>query len=651
MPSTRSWLLWSAEKVPGGCGGQGLPAGPIASLAVSPGDAGTAYAGTQSGLFKTSDGGATWTPRGPAQAVLALAAAPSNARFLYEAVSISQESSALYHSGDGGETWQRAAGGVPARFMVGALAADPHHAGVAVAAGIGFVPGTNAPISIVLATRDGGATWSTLTANAAFFGVNVLVSDPRSPGTLYAGNFYGIYRSDDGGASWRPLLADPRGIQVNALVLDPGSPGTLYAAAGSFSPTVMRSTDGGASWTQIASFSTQVNALAIDPQASSILLAGVELNGVLRSKDYGLSWRPARSGFDAVAVSTLVVGMSPASSPTPPTLFCAPLASEGYFQQPLGVARSADDGGSWTYLPGPAAPGGGPLGKSVGLIFELQFARNDPSALLALTDSGLWASRDGGASWLANASLPMNELLQLGFCQADPRIALAAGWDMSEPSISRAAVSVDGAATWAELANVPNEGVFQAGWTAAAVLGRHCQLWLVGGYPSLSGPPFSVLYRSRDGGATWQTVGQGLPAATSNGTGILQRLVPDPLRPRSVYAVLTGTPGLFVSDDAGLSWRQAGADLAAKGIIVSDLVVDPAGGTLYAATDHGVFASADRGASWAQLGTGLTNPQVLRIALAGAGPKTLVAATNGSGLFELSLATLAGPAQGAPLTP
>ena len=577
--------------------------------------------------------------------MLALAAAPSDPRFLYEAVSTSQESSALYHSGDGGETWQRAADGVPSRFTVGALAADPHRAGVAVAAGIGFVPGTNAPISIVLATRDGGATWSTLTANAAFFGVNELVSDPLSPGTLYAGNFYGIYRSDDGGASWRPLLADPRGIQVNALVLDAASPGTLYAAAGSFSPAVMRSTDGGASWTQIASFSTQVNALAVDPQVPSILLAGVELHGVLRSKDHGLSWRPARSGFDAVAVSAVVASpASPVNLPNPPTLFCAPLASEGFFQQPLGIARSADDGGSWTYLPGPAAPGGGPLGKSVGLIFELQFAPNDPEALLASTDNGLWASRDGGASWQANTSLPMNELLQLGFCRADPRIALAAGWDASEPSISRAAVSVDGAATWTELTNVPSEGVFQAGWTAAAVLGRRCQLWLVGGYPSLSGPPFSVLYRSRDGGSTWQTVGQGLPVATSSGMGILRRLIPDPLRPRGVYAVLTGTPGLFVSDDAGLSWRQAGADLAAMGIIVSDLVVDPAGGTLYAATDHGVFASANRGASWAQLGTGLTNPQVLRIALAGSGPKTLIAATNGSGLFELSLAALASPA-------
>jgi photosystem II stability/assembly factor-like uncharacterized protein len=626
--STTAGRTWSQVS-------QGLPAGPIASLAVSPSDAGTVFAGTLSGLFKTRDGGTTWTPRGPPQAVLALAAAPADPRHLYEAVSTSQESSALYHSGDGGETWQPAARGVPSRFTVGALVADPHHAAVAVAAGLGFVPGTNAPISIVLATRDGGATWSTLTAAAAFFGVNALVSDRLSPGTLYAGNFYGIYRSDDGGARWRPLIADPRGIGVNALALDPARAGTIYAAAGNFSPVVLRSEDGGASWTQIASFSTQVNALAVDPQAPSRLLAGVELHAVARSRG-GLSWRPARSGFDAVAVSAVA-----ASPTTPGMLFSSPLASEGFFQQPLGVARSADGGGTWTYLPGPVAPNGGPLGKAVGLVFQLQFAPGDPSALLASTDSGLWASSDAGASWQANASLPMNELLDLAFCQANPRIALAAGWDASEPSISRAAASVDGAATWTELATLPSEGVFQAGWTVAAVVGGGCQLWLVGGYLSLSSAPFSALYRSSDGGSTWVKVGLGLPRGTGSGRGILQRLIPDPLRPLTVYAVLSGTPGLFVSDDAGLTWRQAGAPLAARGVVVSDLVVDPTGGSLYAATDHGVYASADRGSSWAPLGSGLTNPQVLRIALpasGASGAKTLIAATNGSGLFELSLA-------------
>src|SRR4029077_16210723 len=126
--------------------------------------------------------------------------------------------------------------------------------------------------------------------------------------TVYAvASNTGITKSTDGGVSWSAantglhMTLTPTGSypNVSVLAIDPQNTSTLYAATNSCCPTVagvLKSTDGGASWTPTGSGlpSTPggffpVRSLAIDPQNSGTVYAGTAL-GIYKSSDGGGSW-------------------------------------------------------------------------------------------------------------------------------------------------------------------------------------------------------------------------------------------------------------------------------------------------------------------------------------------------------------------------
>jgi hypothetical protein len=123
----------------------------------------------------------------------------------------------------------------------------------------------------------------------------LLVVDPQTPTTLYAGfggfrNVFGsgrLYKSVDGGSDWVPAM---EGLtSVAALAIDPQVTSTIYAGSGR---EVFKSTNGGGSWSPSSTgLSAQdVVALAVHPDAPSIVFAGTYGGGVFRSTDNGASW-------------------------------------------------------------------------------------------------------------------------------------------------------------------------------------------------------------------------------------------------------------------------------------------------------------------------------------------------------------------------
>ena len=90
---------------------------------------------------------------------------------------------------------------------------------------------------------------------------------------------------------WTPI--GPDGANLVALVVDPLSPLTVFA--GSWGSGVLKTTDGGASWSASNGSLTTVNvtALAIDPSMPSTLYAGTDV-GVFKSTDGGQGWSAAR---------------------------------------------------------------------------------------------------------------------------------------------------------------------------------------------------------------------------------------------------------------------------------------------------------------------------------------------------------------------
>jgi hypothetical protein len=121
------------------------------------------------------------------------------------------------------------------------------------------------------------------------------------------------------------------------------------------------------------------------------------------------------------------------------------------------------------------------------------------------------------------------------------------------------------------------------------------------------------VFKSDDRGASWRNAGV-------TGYSVVSLSI-DPLDPDTVYAVTGGRPNedsattvVFKSTDGGQTWNQVGPEVAG-GCCVGDLVIDPVHrGTIYVVAGGGLLKSIDGGTSWEGYNTGLPNNIVVAAA-------------------------------------
>jgi len=244
-----------------------------------------------------------WRSSGPVttEVFSCLAIDPVNPRIVYAGLSYRGiGESGVYKSTDGGATW--AVTGFP-KIGASALAIDPSQPNTLYVSAGSFIGGA------IYKSTNGGATWVTTGYN---FGDTVSMAvHPNQPNTIYAGTNFGVYKSTDGGTTWtRPSGFDPI---VPALALDPNNPQIVYIAT--HNNGVYKSTDGGATWkhTSLDDYSSHPR-LAVDPNNPNILYA--TYGDVHKTTDGGATWNkitgtlPARSalGVAADASGTVYVG-------------------------------------------------------------------------------------------------------------------------------------------------------------------------------------------------------------------------------------------------------------------------------------------------------------------------------------------------------
>ena len=142
--------------------------------------------------------------------------------------------------------------------------------------------------------------------------VNCLFCDPSNPQRIYAGTQRnGILVSGDSGKNWESLGL--KSTPVKSLAVSPHDPKTIYAGCKPVSLYVSR--DGGQSWNELEGmrrakkwwwfspaeppdWRPYVQALTISPSNPDVIMAGIELGGVLRSEDGGQTWSKHRRGAD-----------------------------------------------------------------------------------------------------------------------------------------------------------------------------------------------------------------------------------------------------------------------------------------------------------------------------------------------------------------
>jgi photosystem II stability/assembly factor-like uncharacterized protein len=235
--------------------------------------------------------------------------------------------------------------------------------------------------------------------------VFALAVDPADGRRTLAGTASGtIYLSPNGGTSWKPVRKSS-GHAVLALAFDPARPGRLLA--GTRGAGIWSSADAGLSWqSQQGSEARTVRAFAFLNGAA--LAASDE--GVLSSRDGG-PWSSA--GLPQVRISALTV-LPASSTGANGTVVAGGDATQG--TEPLPLFSSTDGGQTWAAVPvtGPAGVVGG--SSMVAALASGPAPRQGMRALLMGTNTGLFVTRDRGASWqqlTGGGALPATDVTSL----------------------------------------------------------------------------------------------------------------------------------------------------------------------------------------------------------------------------------------------
>jgi photosystem II stability/assembly factor-like uncharacterized protein len=393
------------------------------------------------GVYLTTDGGASWGCVATCDGnINAVEFAASDPRIAYAG-----SADAIYRSEDGGETWTQVSGGLHGWGPPGVRAGFP----------IDFQVDPRNPDRILannygggnFVSSDGGETWSIASAGYTGAQVRSIAVDPTDPARVIAASRSGIFSSPDGGGTWTGLSNPPaRVLEWNAVSIDPADPRHVLAA-NNWIPVIFESHDGGQTWIETNAglregLGWRVFAFApSDPQtvyagASAFFSAGsfdsnIPSAGVYVSHDGGASWEPANDARTEDA-NVLDLAVLPGVSQTV------------YAGTAGGLLRSDDGGESWTPV-----EGGLPSGLSA---LSVAVDPADPNVVFAgLARAGLYRSDDGGATWQA-ASVGLNpesHVSDIVFDPNAPQTVFAA--DISS-GVYR---SADGGATW----TVTNSGL------------------------------------------------------------------------------------------------------------------------------------------------------------------------------------------------
>ncbi|MBN1541708.1 hypothetical protein JW992_06145 [candidate division KSB1 bacterium] len=297
-----------------------------------------------------------------------------------------------------------------------------------------------------------------------------------------------------------------------------------------------------------------------DPLNPDIVYAGAATGGVFKSTDGGYTWFPV---FDDQAV--LTVGDICLDPKNPQIVFVGTgEANGGHNNFPgAGVYKSTDGGLSWRFsgLENSAAIGRIRIDP---LEPRRVFVAAVGSYFAPNSERGVFLSEDGGETW--NPSLFVSDstgAIDLVMDEENPDFMLAAMWERVRRPVSLSATHLSG--------------------------------------------PTSGIYRTRDGGKTWQLLGPetGLPDSRKTAVGrIGLALFPDDTRiAYALYTDGTRISGLFRTDDGGDSWRALDPNRQVVGTgsfswYFGQIRVHPTDADRVFALDIGLNRSADGGASW-----------------------------------------------------
>jgi photosystem II stability/assembly factor-like uncharacterized protein len=536
------------------------------------------------GVFRSRDGGATWQKvlfKNDSVGAIDLAFDPVSSKVVYASLWATRRppwyiyapangpGSGIFKSVDGGTNWQPLSKGLPAEG-VGRI-------------GLAVAPANARRVYAIIDAKDGGlyrsddagASWSRVSGDTRVWGrgwyFGKISVDPKNPDIVWVSNT-ALYRSVDAGATWTPIKGAPGGDDYHQLWIAPEDPNRMIVAS---DQGAIVTVDGAATWSSwynqpiaqmyhvaaderfpywVTGAQQDSGAIGTPTRSPHAVISMHEWTGVCAGGESGYTapdpLHPSTLFGGIVTRCNVVTGVSANVSPergqtgpfrhawTQPLVFSQADRRALYFANQF-LYKTTDGGASWTTIspdltredPGvppnldEAAAADAPAGKRRGVIYTIAPSPVRASLVWIGTDDGLiQATGDEGATWR----------------------------NVTPPALT----------AWSKVTMI-DASHFDADVAYAAVERHQLEDY----------EPY--LYRTRDGGKTWQRITRGLPAGV-----YLQTVKEDPERPGLLFA--GSELGVFVSFDDGDDWQPLQLNLPAAS--VRDLVVH--GDDLIAAT-HG----------------------------------------------------------------
>lgn len=365
--------------------------------------------------------------------------------------------------------------------------------------------------------------------------INVIRFDPSDTSTIYIGSAGGgIWKTTDGGTNWKPLGDNYPVTSIADIAIDPTDGNNIYVATGDgagyelgadfwggvYTAGILRSTDGGLTWSKAGKFMPQeflniIQRLIINPVNNKVLLAATR-TGIYRSLDGGSKWK--------MVLANHCYDME--WNTADPRIVYA--AGDGY------IYKSGDAGATWTAIYG---------GMGKGRV-SVEVSRSNSQVIYALSSDSLQKSTNGGVTW-SHLSYPSGAAfygyydLMLACSPANSDYLIAGGMNTVK--------STNGGASWT---SIDNWSTYTASNYVHA--DKHAGIF----YPR-STTDFLVgtdggIFRTINGGLNWKDLSNGLMIAQVYRLGTT---------PQNANLITSGWQDNGCNKWDGTSWKRIfGAD-------------------------------------------------------------------------------------------
>jgi len=652
--TTDGGLTWQATS------DKDFTAGSIGAIAVAPSDPNVVYVGTGEspirgnlspgdGMYRSTDAGKTWIKIGLADAgqVAHIAVHPRNADLVYVAVVGHafgpNATRGVFRSKDGGKTWEKI---LFKNDSTGAidLAMDPTNARILYA---GFWQAVRRPWELVSGgpgsgiwkSTDGGDTWKDITLSrglpAGIIGKIGLAVSPVSHDRVWAlveADSGGLFRSNDGGATWTRSSGDneirQRAWYFTHVVADPGNVDGVYV----LNVTLLKSVDGGKTFTNLHAPHGDHHALWIDPRDPQRMINGND-GGATVSQNGGATWttldnQPTAQFYHVITTTHFPYRLCGAQQDNSTVCIASRTDRLGISDKDWYEVGGGESGWIAARQDDPDVVFAGSYG---GYITRFDRRTGQARAVNAWPDNPMgWgaAALKYRFQWTFPIVLsPTNPNdLYIGAQVVFKSVNDGRSWQVISPDLTRNETAKQGPSGGPITKDNTSIEYYNTVFTVAPSPRDSQLIW--------AGTDDGLVQVTRDGGRTWQNA---TPKDLPEGA-LVSTVEASPHDPGTAYVAATryklddGRPYAYKTADYGKTWRKIVAGIPADHF-VRVVREDPAHrGLLFAGTEFGVYMSLDDGAAWQPLQLNLPVVPIHDLTLK---DHDLVAATHGRAFWIL----------------